>query len=52
MEEDDVNNDRSEDGEAERHKTAQDQEKATDDLAGGDGIDVVTYEEGMQEVAR
>ena len=51
MEQDDVHYDRSEDGEAERHEAAEDQEKATNDLASGDSIDVVANEEGTQEVA-
>ena len=38
VEQDDVHYDRSEDGEAERHEAAEDQEKATNDLASGDSI--------------
>lgn len=51
MEEDDVHYNRAENGETEWHEATEDQKKAADDLAGGDGIDVVARNKSVQKIA-
>ena len=51
MEEYDVHDDRPKNGETERNEAAKDKEKPADDLASGDGVDVVANEKGVQKIA-